>query len=67
MMSEPVILLPGLMADARVFFHQIVSLSLSRPVIILPLLWLRTGQRPSGKSWAGAALAVAGMALIFTR
>ena len=45
----------------------IATLSATSPVIILPLLWLRTGQRPSGKSWAGAALAVAGLALIFTR
>jgi pimeloyl-ACP methyl ester carboxylesterase len=36
-MSEPVILLPGLMCDARVFFHQIVSLSLSRPVMVVPV------------------------------
>ncbi len=45
----------------------IATLSATSPVIILPLLWLRTGQRPSGKSWAGAGLAVAGLALIFTR
>ena len=45
----------------------IATLSAMSPVIILPLLWLRTGQRPSGKSWAGAGLAVAGLALIFTR
>jgi drug/metabolite transporter (DMT)-like permease len=45
----------------------IATLSATSPVIILPLLWLRTGQRPSAKSWAGAALAVFGLALIFTR
>ena len=45
----------------------IATLSATSPVIILPLLWLRTGQRPSAMSWAGAALAVAGLALIFTR
>jgi drug/metabolite transporter (DMT)-like permease len=45
----------------------IATLSATSPVILLPLLWLRTGQRPSGLSWAGAALAVAGLALIFTR
>lgn len=37
-MSEPLILIPGLACDARVFFHQIVSLSLGRPVTIVPLL-----------------------------
>ena len=45
----------------------IATLSATTPVIILPLLWLRTGQRPSGLSVCGAALAVAGLALIFTR
>jgi drug/metabolite transporter (DMT)-like permease len=45
----------------------IATLSATSPVIILPLLWLRTGQRPSALSWAGALLAVIGLALIFTR
>lgn len=45
----------------------IATLSATSPVIILPLLWWRTGQRPSGLSFCGAALAVAGLALIFTR
>jgi drug/metabolite transporter (DMT)-like permease len=45
----------------------IATLSATSPVIILPLLWLRTGQRPTLTSWIGAALAVAGLALIFTR
>jgi pimeloyl-ACP methyl ester carboxylesterase len=35
--TEPMILLPGLASDARVFFHQIVSLSLTRPVTVMPL------------------------------
>ena len=37
-MTEPVLLLPGLASDARVFFHQLVNLSLSRPVTVLPLV-----------------------------
>ncbi|MEI2686125.1 MAG: DMT family transporter [Cypionkella sp.] len=45
----------------------IATLSATSPVIILPLLWLRTAQRPSGLSWCGAAVAVCGLALIFTR
>lgn len=45
----------------------IVTLSATSPVIILPLLWLRTGQRPTLASWTGGALAVVGLALIFTR
>ncbi|MFI0396843.1 DMT family transporter [Paracoccus jiaweipingae] len=43
------------------------TLSALSPVLILPLLWGLTGARPSGTSWLGAVLAVAGMALIFTR
>lgn len=42
----------------------IATLSATSPVIILPLLWLRTAQRPSGLSWCGAAVAVCGLALI---
>jgi drug/metabolite transporter (DMT)-like permease len=45
----------------------VATLSATSPVIILPLLWLRTGQRPSGLSWLGAGLAVLGLGLIFTR
>jgi pimeloyl-ACP methyl ester carboxylesterase len=36
-MTEPVLLLPGLACDARVFFHQLVTLALNRPVTALPL------------------------------
>ena len=43
------------------------TLSATSPVIILPLLWLRTGERPAAGAWAGAALVVAGMALIFMK
>ena len=45
----------------------ISTLSATSPVLILPMLWLRTGQRPTGASWLGAAIACAGMALIFLR
>ncbi|GHC46060.1 DMT family transporter [Neogemmobacter tilapiae] len=45
----------------------IATLSATSPVIILPLLWLRTGQRPTATSALGGALAVAGLALIFLR
>lgn len=45
----------------------IATLSATSPVIILPLLWLRTGQRPKGLSVLGACLAVLGLGLIFTR
>ena len=43
------------------------TLSATSPVMILPMLWLRTGERPAGGAWAGAALVVMGMALIFVR
>ena len=43
------------------------TLSATSPVLILPLLWLRTGQRPLAGAWAGAGLVVLGMALIFLR
>ncbi len=45
----------------------IATLSATSPVMILPLLWLRTGQRPTLISFFGAALAVVGLALIFLR
>jgi pimeloyl-ACP methyl ester carboxylesterase len=36
-MTEPVLLLPGMACDARIFFHQLVTLALSRPATVLPL------------------------------
>lgn len=45
----------------------IATLSATSPVIILPLLWLRTGQRPTVTSCIGGAMAVTGLALIFLR
>jgi drug/metabolite transporter (DMT)-like permease len=45
----------------------IATLSATSPVMILPLLWLRTGQRPTLISFLGAAFAVVGLALIFLR
>lgn len=43
----------------------ISTLTATSPVIILPMLWLRTGERPTLGAWAGAALVVTGIALIF--
>lgn len=43
------------------------TLSALSPVFILPGLWVITGARPSATSWAGALIAVVGMALIFLR
>ncbi len=41
--------------------------SATSPVIILPLIWLRTRQRPEAGTWVGAAIVIIGMALIFSR
>jgi drug/metabolite transporter (DMT)-like permease len=43
----------------------ISTLSATTPVIILPMLWLKTGSRPAAGAWAGAGLVVVGMALLF--
>lgn len=43
------------------------TLSATSPVIILPLIWMRTGQRPAAGAWGGAVIVIVGMALIFTR
>ena len=40
------------------------TLSSMTPVVILPMVWARSGVRPGAEAWAGAALAVAGTALI---
>lgn len=40
------------------------TLSSLTPVLILPMVWARTGRLPSTAAWAGALLAVAGTALI---
>jgi len=39
-------------------------LSGTTPVILLPLLWLRTRQAPAPGAWFGAALTVVGTALL---
>lgn len=43
------------------------TLSATSPVMILPMLWLRTGERPALGAWIGAAVAVAGMGFLFIR
>ncbi|RUQ74239.1 DMT family transporter [Azospirillum doebereinerae] len=45
----------------------VATLSALSPVLILPMLWMLTGQRPGLGAWAGAAVAVAGVALIANR
>lgn len=43
----------------------ISTLAATSPAIMLPLLWMRTGQAPVPAAWLGAALAVIGSALLF--
>jgi uncharacterized membrane protein len=40
------------------------TLSSLSPVLVLPMVWLRTGYSPSAPAWAGALLAFAGTSLI---
>ena len=40
------------------------TLSALTPVMILPMVWVRSGERPPANGWAGALLAVVGTALI---
>lgn len=42
----------------------VATLSSMTPVLILPMVWIRSGQRPSSAAWLGAALAIVGTALI---
>ncbi len=37
-MNEPLLLLPGMMCDARVFTQQIATFSVNRPVMVAPLI-----------------------------
>jgi hypothetical protein len=34
------------------------------PILILPMVWFRSGIAPNAQAWLGAILAVAGTALI---
>jgi drug/metabolite transporter (DMT)-like permease len=41
------------------------TLSATSPILILPVLWVVTRERPAAGAWVGAALAVAGAGCIF--
>ncbi|HGY5237361.1 TPA: DMT family transporter [Aeromonas salmonicida subsp. pectinolytica] len=43
---------------------MVAILSSTTPVILLPLLWWHSGQRPSLAAWAGALLATLGTAMV---
>lgn len=44
----------------------VATLSAATPALVLPMLWLKTGDRPPAMAWVGAALVVAGSGMIFT-
>ncbi len=43
----------------------ITTLSATTPVMMLPLLWIKTGERPAMGSWFGAILTVIGSGVLF--
>lgn len=45
----------------------VATLSATSPILILPMLWVLTRQIPGPGAWAGAAIAVLGVALIVNR
>mgnify|MGYP003971300979 CR=1 FL=1 len=44
---------------------MVMTLSAITPVLVLPVVWFITGQRPSRGAWLGGALVVTGSAVIF--
>ncbi|MCP4024552.1 MAG: EamA family transporter [Desulfobacteraceae bacterium] len=43
----------------------ITTLAATTPVMMLPLIWLKTGERPALGSWLGAILTVVGSGILF--
>lgn len=43
----------------------VMTISAITPVLILPVVWFITGQRPSLGSWLGAGLVVIGISVLF--
>ena len=43
------------------------ALSSTTPVLLIPMIWWLSGERPAIGAWLGALLAVAGCALIVLR
>ncbi len=43
----------------------VATLASMSPVLVLPFLWIRNGYPPAPLAWGGAAMAVAGAAMIF--
>jgi drug/metabolite transporter (DMT)-like permease len=55
-----------LMALAHGQAGLVSTLSATSPILILPVLWIATRERPAPGAWVGAFLAVAGAAFIFS-
>lgn len=53
-----------LMALSRGDVGMVAILSSTTPVMLLPLLWLYTRQRPAPSAWLAAVLVVCGTALV---
>lgn len=43
----------------------VTTLSATTPALLLPLIWIRTGERPAFAAWFGAALVIAGSWQLF--
>lgn len=56
-----------LMALQKGDVGMVAILSSVTPVLVLPLMWWRLGRAPASGAWVGAALTVAGTALILLR
>jgi drug/metabolite transporter (DMT)-like permease len=55
-----------LLALAHGTAGMVSTLSATSPIFILPILWIATRERPASGAWAGAFLAILGVACIFT-
>jgi drug/metabolite transporter (DMT)-like permease len=45
----------------------VITLSSTTPVLVLPMIWIRSGERPAAGAWLGALLAILGIGLISWR
>lgn len=43
---------------------MVATLSSITPILVLPMVWMRSGRRPSVPAWCGAAVVVVGVAVI---
>ena len=43
----------------------VATLSATTPAWILPLIWIKTGERPAAMAWIGSGLVILGSGMIF--